>query len=143
LLVKKPRALEHHVDAQARPGQLRRIALRKHLDAVAVHHHRIAVDFHLAGKLAVRRVVACEVCVGLDGAQVVHRDDLQVVLLAALVMGAEDVAADAAVAVDGDADGHCRKAPGRCRGSLLFYPNGARLPAGYSSVTRVVRSCQP
>jgi hypothetical protein len=44
--------------------------------------------------------------VRLGLAEVVDRDDLDVVLLAALVVGAEHVAADAAIAVDGDFDGH-------------------------------------
>ncbi len=51
--------------------------------------------------------------VGVDGriAQVVDGDDLQVVLLAALVMCAQDIAADAPVAVDGDFDGHDAELP--------------------------------
>jgi hypothetical protein len=45
--------------------------------------------------------------IGLRVAQVIDGDDLDVVLLAALVVRTQDVAADAAIAVDGDFDGHC------------------------------------
>jgi hypothetical protein len=44
--------------------------------------------------------------VGLGTAEIVDRDDGKVMLLAAFVVGAQDVAADAAVAVDRDFDGH-------------------------------------
>ena len=94
------------VHAHLAPGELRRVALGEHADAVAIHHHGVAVHLDLAGELAVRGVVAGEVGVGLGVPEVVHRHDLDVVLLAALVVGAEDVAADAAIAVDGDLDGH-------------------------------------
>ena len=99
-------ALEHDVDAERRPRQLGGIALREHLDAVAVDHHRVAVDLDRARELAVRRVVAGQVRVGLRAAQIVDRDDREIVLLPAFVVRAQDVAADAAVAVDGDFDGH-------------------------------------
>jgi hypothetical protein len=68
----------------------------------------VALDLDLARELAVHGVVAREVGVGLRRAQVVDGHDLQVVALVRLVVGAKDVAADAAVAVDGDADGHFR-----------------------------------
>jgi hypothetical protein len=42
--------------------------------------------------------------------QIVDRDDLDWVLFAALVVGAQDVAPDAAVTVDGNLDGH-KKSP--------------------------------
>jgi hypothetical protein len=105
-LLEEPGAFEHHVDAELLPGQLRRILLRADANPVAVHDEVVAVHLHGAGKAAVRGVVLRQVRVGLRIAEVVERDDLQVMLLAALVMGAQDVAADAAVAVDGDFDGH-------------------------------------
>ena len=52
-----------------------------------------------------RGVVARQVRIGLGLAEVVDRDDLDVVLLPAFVMRAQDVAADAAVTVDSDFDG--------------------------------------
>jgi hypothetical protein len=105
-VVKKPGALEHHVHAERAPGNLRRVALREDLDRVAVDDHGVALHLDGAGKLSMRRVVAREVRVRLRGPEVVHRDDLEIVRLVALVVRAKDVAADAAVAVDGDTDGH-------------------------------------
>ena len=72
----KPRALEHDVDAERAPRQLGRIALREHLDAVAVDDHGIAVDLDGALEFAVHGVVARQVRVGLRVAEVVDRDDL-------------------------------------------------------------------
>src|SRR5690606_15785051 len=99
-------ALEHHVDLQLAPGQLGRVAIGQHADLVAVDHHVVAVDLDGAGELAVGGVVARQVRVGLGIAQIVDGDDFDVVLLAGFVVGTQDVAADAAVPVDGDADGH-------------------------------------
>ena len=99
-------ALHHDIDAQRAPRQCRRIALREHLDAVAVDDHRVALDLYLAGKLAVRRVITRKVRIRFRTAEVVDRDDRKVVLLAAFVMRAQNVAADAAVAIDRDFDGH-------------------------------------
>ena len=87
-------------------GSSRRIALREHADAVAVDDHRVAFDADRARKLAVRGVVARQVRVGLRAAEIVDRDDRDVVLLAVLVMRAQHVAPDAAVAVDGNLDRH-------------------------------------
>src|SRR5690606_37116266 len=67
---------------------------------------RVAFHRHLAGKASVRGVVLEQVRVGLRVAQVVDGDELQVVLPAAFVVRAQDVAADAAEAVDGDLEGH-------------------------------------
>ena len=92
-------------------GQLGGIAFGEDLDAVArIAAHGdddgVAVGLDRAGELAVRRVVLREVRVRLRIAEVVDRDDLEIVLLASFVVRAKDVAADAAVAVDGDFDGH-------------------------------------
>jgi hypothetical protein len=45
-------------------------------------------------------------CVGLDRAEVVDADDLDIGA-AAFGDGAQDVAADTAKSIDGDADGQC------------------------------------
>src|SRR6266581_5389647 len=102
----QPRAFEHDVDAERGPRQLGRVLLRKNLDAVPVHHHRIAVDLDLARELAVHRVVTGQVRVGLRAAEVVKRNDREIVAFPAFVMRAKDIAADAAIAVDRDFDGH-------------------------------------
>jgi hypothetical protein len=44
--------------------------------------------------------------VGLGAAEIVDRDDGEIVLLPAFVVRAQNVAADAAVAVDRDFEGH-------------------------------------
>jgi len=51
-------------------------------------------------------VVAGQVGVGLGIAQVVDGDDFDIVLLATFIVGTQDVAADATLTVDGDANGH-------------------------------------
>ena len=99
-------AFQDDIDAEALPRQLGRIALGDDADAIIVHHQAVAVDPHRAGELAVRGVVLQEVSVGRGVAQVVHRDELQPVLLAALVVGAQHHAADAAESVDGNLDRH-------------------------------------
>ena len=66
----------------------------------------VAVDLHRAGKLAVHRVVAGQMRVGLRIAEIVDRDDLDVVFLAAFVVCTKDVAADAAITIDCNFDRH-------------------------------------
>src|SRR5207302_8729187 len=100
------RALHHQIHAELLPRQLRGIALGDDLDAIVVDHQAVAVDFHGAGKLAVRGVVLQQVRVGGGVAQVVDGDELQPVLPAALVVGAQHHAADATESVDGNLDRH-------------------------------------
>ena len=69
------RAFEHHVHAQRGPWKLRRVALRQHLDAVAVDYHRVAIDLDTSGKFSVRRVVARQIRIGLRAAQIIDGDD--------------------------------------------------------------------
>ena len=52
------------------------------------------------------RVVTGEVCIGLRVAQVVDGHDLNVVPLAALVVGPQNIAPNAAIAIDGNPYGH-------------------------------------
>ncbi len=100
------RALEHHVHPEVAPRQLGRITLREHLDPVAVDDDVAAVDVDLAVELAVCRVVARQVRVGLGVAQVVEGDDVELARAAILVDGTHYVAPDAAVAVDADLNCH-------------------------------------
>src|SRR4029077_11972845 len=101
-------AFQHHIHFEILPGQLGGVALRAHLDAVTVHHHSLALHGHRAGKFPVHRVVARQVRIGLRVAKIVDRDELQVVFFPAFVVGSQYVAADAAVTVDGDSNGHAR-----------------------------------
>ena len=100
------RTFHHHVDAQFTPRQLGRIALSQHTNFVTIDDDVVALHRDSAGKFAMRRVVARQVGIGFHRAQVVDRHDLDIVFLVALVVGTEDIAADAAVTVDGDFDGH-------------------------------------
>ena len=100
------RALEHEIHAEFAPGQLGRIALRDHADAVAVDHHRVAVDVHLAAEAAVHGVEARQMRIGIGITQVVDRDDLDPARVLALVQRAQNVAADAAITVDCHLDRH-------------------------------------
>ena len=52
------------------------------------------------------RIVARQMCVGFNRSQVIDRNDLDIVLFVALVMSAENVAADTAIAIDGNANSH-------------------------------------
>ena len=58
-------------------------------------------------------VVLGEVRIGARIAQVVDRHNLEFALATGFVDGAQDVAADAAVAVDGDLDGHAELLEGQ------------------------------
>ena len=62
----------------------------------------VALDRHLAGKAAVHAVVAQQMRVGLDRREIVDGDDFDVVA-AGFDDGAQDIAADAAKPVDGNA----------------------------------------
>ena len=75
-------------------------------DAVAIDHHEVTIDGHAALELAVHRVVARQVCVGFRVAQVVEGDDLDSAGALGFVESTQHVAADAAIAVDGDTDRH-------------------------------------
>ena len=110
LLVKRPVHSSTTSTPSWLPRQLGRVALGHDLDAVAVDHDAVAVDAHVRRERAVRGVVLEQVGVGLRVAEVVDRDELKLVLLAALVVGAQDHAADAAESVDGYFD-HLNDAP--------------------------------
>ncbi len=61
------------------------------------------------------RVVARQVGVGLRVAEIVDGDELQVVLFPVFIVGSQDVAADAAVTVDGNSNANS--------GSFFLYFN--------------------
>src|SRR5690606_2111917 len=93
------------VDAELAPGQLRRVALGEHLETLVADADRVAADLDLLGETAMHAVIAHQVGVGLDRAEVVDGDDVDV-LAAGFIDGADDVAADAAETVDGNLHGH-------------------------------------
>ena len=65
----------------------------------------VALDLDLMREAAVHAVVAQQMRIGLDRAEIVDGDHVDV-LAARFVDGAQDVAADAAKSVDGNSDGH-------------------------------------
>src|SRR5690606_2003595 len=99
-------ALQHHVHVQLAPRQSRWVAIGQYADFVAVDHHVVALDFHLAGETAVGAVVLRQMGVGLGVAQVIDGHDLDVVLFAAFVMSTQNVAANTSVTVDRHANRH-------------------------------------
>jgi hypothetical protein len=96
--------LDHDVDAEVAPRQLRRIALRERLDLAAVDDQRVPGRLDGGREAPVDGVVLEQVRERLVVRDVVDGDDLDVG--AGLVRRAEDIAADAAEAVDPDAYWH-------------------------------------
>ena len=102
-LVKMPGGLEHDVDAERLPRQLRRILDREHLELVAVDGDAVAARGDVGLQVAEDRVVLEQVRQRLGVGQVVDGDDVDPAVAHG---GAHDVAADAAEPVDPDFDGH-------------------------------------
>ena len=75
------------------------------LNVSAADGDRVAVDRHFMREAAMHAVVAQQMRIGLDRAEIVDGDDVDV-LAAGFMDGAQDVAADAAKSVDGNSDGH-------------------------------------
>jgi len=61
----KPRALHDQINPKVCPGQVGRIAIGEHANAVAIDNHVFALHLHIAWETAMRSVVAGEVCIGL------------------------------------------------------------------------------
>jgi len=97
---------DHDIDTEVLPRQLRRVAFRTNLDVVAIDDQVAACHADRARKLAVRGVVLGQVGIGLGIAEIVDRDDPDRVGAVVFVQRTQDVAADAAVAVDRDLDRH-------------------------------------
>ena len=102
---------------------------------------RVALDRDLAGKAAVHGIEAQQVRVGLDRSEIVDGDDFDIVAVG-LDDGAQDIAADAAKAVNGNANGHI-SLPGLL--PLLILPRerkggeGQRHPlCNYGSMTFLI-----
>ena len=107
LRIEGARALHHDVDVEFSPGDLLRVARGEDADAVAVDDQRVrAFDLHVSVEAAVAGVVLEKMGVDGEVAGGIDRDDFDVMLLAALVVSAENVAADAAETGDGNTNGH-------------------------------------
>ena len=96
----------HQIDIQRFPRQLGRVAGGEEGDFVAVDQQIAAVFFNFGGKAAVHGVKLGQVSVGGQIAAAVDGDDFELVAQTVFVDGADNLTADAAVAVDGDFDRH-------------------------------------
>jgi len=110
------RAFDNEVDA--RPVDLFRAARMADADGVAVDQQLAVNGFDQPGKAAVRRVVAGQVGHALQIGRLIDGDDPEIVRSRRFQQGPQETAADAAVAVDGEAKGGggshegCRKQKG-------------------------------
>ena len=96
--------LDDDVSADRGPVQLARVALLEDADRLAVDGDGLLVEGDLAGETAEDRVVLEQVSQGLVVRQVVDGDNLGV--RTGSQQGAEEVAADAAEAVDANLHSH-------------------------------------
>ena len=100
---KNARAFNHNVHVMRAPGQLLGVALGKAVDVPVAHGHFPAVDLGVQITPAVDRVVFRQMEVGFRVEEIVDGHHFHAVLVA-LVQGAENLAADAAEAVDAHFD---------------------------------------
>src|SRR6185437_11324806 len=112
-------ALQRDVDAEVLPRQLGRIAFGRDLDGAVADADGVALDRDLAREAPVHGVVAQQVGVGLDRAEIVDADDLDVVA-ARLDDRAQHVAADPAKPVDSNPNGHLTLPPRGIRTAARF-----------------------
>ena len=101
----QPGRFDDHIDTQIGPWQLRRVAFREHLEAVAVDDEKIAVHSYVARKTPVNRVEPEEVGERCCVRQVIDGHDIEF-RVAAFEDGAKNETADAAKAIDPDFDSH-------------------------------------
>src|SRR5262249_20116323 len=100
----EPGGLDHDVHLEVLPRQLGRVALGQALDGGAGYLDALVGVPDGLRQYAEDAVVLEQMRHGGDVAEVVERDDLDVV--PALLRGAPEVAADPAEAVDANSDGH-------------------------------------
>ncbi len=98
---------EHDVDAELAPRESGRIALGQNFHLVAVDDELPLAVLDVAIEASVDRIVLEEVGESLRVGEIVHRDEVEV-SDARLLSSAEDLAADAAEAIDSDANCHLR-----------------------------------
>ena len=113
-------AFEHDIHREMPPGQLLGMRLRQQRDALPADPQHLAVgagvEHDLARKAAVRAVIAQQMRQRLGVTEVVDGNDAQRMPLAGLDQRAQHMPADAAEAVDGDAQAHAgRLRDGRLR----------------------------
>src|SRR5262249_3812521 len=96
-------ALERNVDAQRLPRQFGRILDRRDLDGPDAAIDCVALDLDVAVEAPVNGIEAQQMCVGFGRSEIVEGHDLDV-LASGLHNGAQDIAADTAKSIDGDAN---------------------------------------
>src|SRR5439155_9348804 len=96
-------AFEHDADAQVAPWELRRVAFAEHADMLVTDAQRILLRSDVHTEAAVHRVVGEQMRQRMGVGDVIHRHELDVVAAQARP---QDVAADAAKAIDADRDCH-------------------------------------
>jgi hypothetical protein len=104
----QPRRLEHEVDAERLPRQLRGILDREHLELVAVDGDPIPRGLDARLEVSQNRIVFEQVGEGLGVGQVVDGHDVDRLVAD---RGAHDVPADPAEPVDAYFDGHSQFSP--------------------------------
>ena len=136
----EPRRLEHDVDAQVLPRKLRRIAERQHLEHIAVDRDAVALDFDLGFQVAEHGVVLQQMGERRGVGQVVHRDEVDVLVAE---RRPHDVAADAPEPVDADLHSHrCSSDKGKKMTPSQKRNSNVRSPRHENSHIHV-RSLQP
>ncbi len=113
-----------HDDVDVAPGQVGRVADRRDLDRTAADVDRIARNRDLGGEAAVDRVVAQQMRIGFDRAQVVDRHDLDIIA-PRFDDRAQHVPTDPAKAVDRYLDSHRFPPP-----LMMFALQIARIAGG-------------
>ena len=84
-------AFKCDIDAELLVRQFGRIAHRRHLDRAGADIDGVAIDLDFALVAAMHRIIAQEMRIGLDRAEIVDGDDLDI-RASALGNGAQDVA---------------------------------------------------
>ena len=102
-LRKKSGRLHHNVRANARPVNRRRILLLEYFERLAVHRNRVFRVRNRVRQISQNRVVLQKMRQRLRVRHVVHGDKFDILVVQ---RGPDDIAADAAKAVDSYLDGH-------------------------------------
>ena len=119
--------LEHDVDAEVLPRQLRRILDRQHLELVAVDGDSFAAGLDVGVQVAEHRVVLEQMRERGGVGEIVDRDEIDVL---GAQRRAHDVAPDAAEPVDPDL--HCHRLFLEVRGPAV---EAGRYDARYANVS--------
>src|SRR5271170_1231178 len=122
----QPGAFEYDIDTKVFPWQFRRITLGEHFDFISVNGHNITFNRDAAVKFTMHGIVACQVCIGFGVAKIVDCNDLNVVFFLALIMGAQNIAPNPAIAVDCYPNGHV--APLLVKTLVCYCDQAPRVP---------------